>query len=143
MSSITISRSPDLSIGIVSERAGVHIETIRYYEKIGLLAKPPRTGGGHRIYDAEQVKRLNFIRRSRELGFTLDQIRNLLALVDGGDYTCDEVKSITLDHRAEVRQKIADLRSIDRVLKAMADQCTHGQIPASPIVDALYDQSRA
>ena len=151
MSSITIPRSPERGLGLartigpgftigkVSRRTGVHIETIRYYEKIGLLPKPPRSGGGHRLYDGAHVKRLTFIRRGRELGFTLDQIRTLLALVDGGDFTCDEVKAITLDHRADVRRKVADLRRIDRVLKAMADQCRRGRVPDCPIVDALFE----
>ena len=71
-------------IGALSEQTGCHIETIRYYERIKLLPKPQRTEGGHRLYDREQVKRLVFIRRSRELGFSLDEIRTMLGMVDGG-----------------------------------------------------------
>src|SRR3546814_908405 len=77
-------------IGTLSGRTGVNIETIRYYERIGVMPKPPRSVGGQRVYDAGHLKRLAFIRRSRELGFSLDEIRALLRLVDGGDYPCGE-----------------------------------------------------
>ncbi len=70
-------------IGSLSKRTGCNIETIRYYERIGIMPKPPRTEGGHRVYTRDRLKRLTFIRRSRELGFTLDQVRNLLSLADG------------------------------------------------------------
>ena len=84
-----------IGIGSLSRRTGVHIETVRYYEREGLLPEPPRTPGGHRVYDEVHVRRLNFIRRGRELGFTLGEIRQLLALVDENDFTCDEIKEIT------------------------------------------------
>jgi len=124
-------------IGALSERTGVNVETVRYYERIGMLPKPPRTEGGHRVYDDRHVKRLAFIRRCRELGFSLDDIRLLLKLVDGGDYTCAEVKAMTLDHAKTIRRKIADLRRMERVLKEMAAQCDGGDVPECPIVDAL------
>ncbi len=127
-----------LTRGEVSERTGCNIETVRYYERIGLLPPPPRSKGGHRIYDRDHLKRLNFICRSRELGFTLKQVRGLLRLVDGGSYTCAEVKALTLDHVAEVRRKVADLRRMERVLKEMAAQCDGGEVPQCPIIDALY-----
>ena len=76
-----------LSIGALSKRSGVNVETIRYYEKIGIMPKPNRTGGGYRTYGPEHVKRLHFVRRDRELGFTLDELRGLLRLVDGHAYT--------------------------------------------------------
>ena len=84
MSSITVSRGPALTIGAISRRTGVNIETIRFYERVGILPKPPRSAGGHRIYSQEQLRRLGFVRRSRELGFSLDEVRGLLQLVDGG-----------------------------------------------------------
>ncbi|MDH3920601.1 MAG: MerR family transcriptional regulator, partial [Rhodospirillales bacterium] len=87
-----------LTIGALSKNTGCNIETIRYYERIGLLPAPPRSAGGHRLYGEVLLKRLTFIRRGRELGFTLDDIRGLLGLVDGGAYTCAEVKALTLDH---------------------------------------------
>ena len=129
---------PRQGIGELSRHTGCNIETIRYYERIGLLPPPPRTEGGHRLYADEHLKRLTFIRRSRELGFTLREVRGLLELVDGGDFTCEEVRVLTLEHLSEVRQKVADLRKLERVLKTMAAQCSGGNVPECPIVEALY-----
>ena len=126
------------TIGSLSRDTGCNIETIRYYERIGLMPKPPRSKGGHRLYEKDHLKRLSFIRRSRDLGFTLEEVRGLLRMIDGHDYTCDEVKVLTLDHLQEVQQKIADLRRLERVLKTMAAECEGGNVPDCPIIDALY-----
>lgn len=137
MPQITASRA--LPIGAMSRATGVNIETIRYYERIGVMPRPARTQGGHRAYDADQLKRLAFIKRARELGFSLEEIRALLDLVDTGTYTCAEVHHMTSEHLATVRQKIADLRRMERVLKDMAAQCSRGDVPVCPVVDALFD----
>ena len=126
------------TIGALSKGTGCKIETIRYYERIGLLPKPPRSPGGHRLYQDDHLRRLTFIRRCRELGFTLDEVRGLLHLVDGGAYTCAEVKALTLDHAAELRRKVADLRRMKRVLEEMAAECEGGEVPECPIIDALF-----
>lgn len=125
----------------LAKRTGCNLETIRYYEKIGLMPEPPRTGGGYRAYDREHLKRLAFIRRSRELGFSLEEIRSLLGLVDGGDYTCAEVRDMTLRHSADVRRKIADLRRLERSLKQMAAQCSGDTVPKCPIIDVLWREA--
>ena len=127
-------------IGTLSKRTGCHIETIRYYERIKLLPKPPRSEGGHRLYDREQVKRLVFIRRSRELGFSLDEIRTLLRLVDGKRYTCLEVKTITEKHLGDVGKKISDLRRLQKTLRTISSQCDGGLVPDCPIIDALFSE---
>ena len=126
----------DLSIGALSQRTAVNIETIRYYERIGILPPPPRTDGGHRLYRDARLRRLIFIRRSRELGFTLDEIRNLLGLVEGG-YTCGEVQGAALAHLKNIRRKIADLRRMERTLAETAARCAGGAAPDCPIVDVL------
>lgn len=126
----------------MSRRTGVHIETVRYYEKIGLLPPPPRTEGGHRLYSDDQLKRLTFIRRSRELGFTLDEIRNLLGLVEGG-YTCGQVRNAALTHLKDIRRKIADLRRMERTLAETASRCEGGDAPGCPIMDALLEPRRS
>lgn len=126
-----------LTRGAVSTLTGCNIETIRYYEGIGLLPAPPRTQGGHRIYGEDLIRRIHFIRRCRELGFTLDEIRNLLGLVDGNGYTCAEVQTMTLDHLESVRAKVADLKIIEKTLKQMVAQCKGDEIPECPIIDAL------
>ena len=125
--------------GALAARTGCNIETIRYYEKIDLLPPPPRSVGGHRLYGRDLVKRLNFVRRSRDLGFTLAEIRDLLRLVDGGTYTCGEVEQMARDHVREIRRKIADLRRLHRVLETMAAQCSGDAVPDCPIIDALFD----
>jgi MerR family mercuric resistance operon transcriptional regulator len=132
-----ITRMRLVTIGKLAEATGVNLETIRYYERIGLMPRPARTGGGYRSYEPEHVSRLNFIRRSRELGFTLDEVRGLLRLVGGHRYTCGQIHEITVRHAGEIRGKIADLRRLERVLTAMAAQCEGGQVPECPIVDAL------
>ncbi len=139
MAEKTRSQVQRLTRGRVSAQAGVNIETVRYYERIGLLPAPPRSEGGHRIYSEELLRRLIFIRRSRELGFTLEEVRGLLALVDGGDYTCAEVKALTLDHLGEVRRKLADLERLEAVLDDMAASCDGGQVPDCPVIDALFE----
>ena len=128
------------TIGALSRKTGCHIETIRYYERMGLLRKPLRSEGGHRLYDKEQIKRLVFIRRSRELGFSLDEIRTLLRLVDGKRYTCQEVKTITETHLEDVKRKIADLRRLQKTLGAISGQCEGGLVPDCPIIDALFSE---
>ncbi len=126
----------DFSIGEIAQRTGVHIETVRYYEKVGLLPPLPRTEGGHRLYSDEHLKRIIFIRRSRELGFTLDDIRNLLGLVEGG-YTCGEVQKAAVDHLRVIRRKITDLRRMERTLAKTAAHCEGGTAPSCPIIDVL------
>ena len=135
------SRLQRMTRGVLSARTGINIETIRYYERVGLMPEPPRSRGGHRIYDEEHLKRLTFIRRSRELGFTIKEVRGLLRLVDGGDYSCSEVTVLTLDHLGEIRHKITDLRRMAKVLKEMAAECEGGTVPHCPIIDALFREN--
>ena len=130
-----------VSIGALSRRTGCNIETIRYYERIGLMPEPPRTAGGHRSYGKANERRLGFIRRCRELGFSIEDIRVLLGLVDDGDYTCGEVKSLIDRHLDEVRSKIADLRKLQRALQKIGGACAGGQAPECPVIDSLYQGS--
>jgi MerR family mercuric resistance operon transcriptional regulator len=133
----TKSRAQSLTIGALSRRTGVNIETIRYYERIGLLPPPPRSQGRHRLYDDHHRRRLAFIRRSRALGFSLDDTRDLLGLARGHALTCAEVKTLTEQHIADVRGKLRDLRKLDRVLSDLAAKCTGTTVPDCPILDAL------
>jgi MerR family transcriptional regulator, mercuric resistance operon regulatory protein len=130
--------TPRLSIGTLSKRTGVNIETIRYYERLTLLPRPARTAGGHRAFSIEHLRRLRFVRRARELGFTLDEIRNLLGLM-GGRHTCGEVRAVALEHLERIRAKIADLRRMERTLAETAARCKGGDTPECPILDALAD----
>jgi len=131
-----------LSIGLLSTQTNCKIETIRYYEKIGIFPKPPRTEGGHRVYSENHLKRLVFIRRSRELGFSLEDIRALLKLIDGGAYTCQQVETITLHHKENIHKKILDLKKLEKILTKISSQCEGGVVPDCPILDALFDQKK-
>lgn len=130
-------RTQGLSIGVLSEQSQVHIETIRYYERIGLLPAPPRTETGQRIYDASHLKRLIFIRRSRELGFSLGQIRDLLGLTQGHSLTCKEVKRLTEQHVSEIRRKLKDLEKLERTLTELAARCHGDEVRHCPILEVL------
>ena len=138
MPSKTVPDNGRFTRGQLSDRAGCNIETIRYYEHIGLLPPPPRSQGGHRIYRQSDFKRLVFIRRSRELGFTLDEVRDLLRLVDSHKYTCAEVRDITLMHLKEVRNKISDLKRLQSTLAYIVGKCEGDTVPECPVIDALF-----
>jgi len=131
----------EFTIGTLSKQTGVNIETIRYYEKCGLMPDPPRTSGGFRIYKGLHLKRLRFIRRCRQLGFTMADIQDLLGLVDASGYTCSEVHALTLAQAEMVKQKIKDLNRLEKTLRSIASQCTGDDVPDCPIVDALLDDS--
>ncbi len=126
-----------IAIGELSRRTNVNIETIRYYEKIKLLPLPPRTRSGRRVYGRVEARTLAFVRRARELGFTLDEIRALLRLVERG-YSCGEVQKLTRHHLATVSQKITDLRRIERILRKTSEHCAGGSVPECPIIDVLF-----
>lgn len=134
----SVARTQEFPIGALASESSVNIETIRYYERIGVMPKPARSASGYRLYTGEHVKRLSFIRRGRELGFTLDELRGLLRLVDGHAYTCAEVRTLTLDHVADIRGKIADLKRLERVMTIISSRCSGKRVPDCPIVDALF-----
>ena len=136
-----ITSNQGILIGEISRRTGVNIETIRYYERIEVMPKPKRSEGGQRLYDESQLNRLGFIKRSRELGFSLKEICTLLTLVDSGEMTCSEVHALTVEHLREVRSKITDLRKLERALKNLAAQCSLGDVSDCPIVETLYGLS--
>ena len=135
-------KEKNLSIGLLSSETNCNIETIRYYEKIGIFPEPPRTEGGHRVYSENHLKRLVFIRRGRELRFSLEDIRALLKLIDGGASTCQQVKDITIHHQDKIHQKILDLKKLEQILSKISSQCEGGVVPDCPILDVLFDQRK-
>ena len=141
MDMITKPRAAPLTIGQLSDVTGVKIETIRYYERINLLAGPPRTRGGHRTYREEHVQRLKFVRRARELGFGIDAIRALLALAKGNNPSCQEVRHIAALHLTDVRTKLADLSKLERILSNTVTQCDieccASPAPLCPVLEIL------
>jgi MerR family transcriptional regulator, mercuric resistance operon regulatory protein len=137
MRSITDVRARTLTIGELSELTAVNIETIRYYERIKILPAPPRTAGGRRVYDPTHSRILAFIRRSRELGFSLDQIRALMRLGGPEKASCRQVRDIASHHLDDIRGKIADLRKLERLLAKTVAQCTGTKAPDCPVLDIL------
>lgn len=130
-----------LTIGDLARETGTRVVTIRYYERVGLLPAPRRTAGNYRTYDPRQVDRLRFIRRCRELGFTLEQVRELLRLSSQKDQDCRDVDRIAASHLAAVEDKIADLTRLADELRRINSQCRGGGvIAACPIIDALSPQ---
>src|SRR5262249_56974720 len=134
---ITLSRSEDLPIGELSKRSGVNIETIRYYERIKMLPLPLRTASGRRLYGRRDVRILAFIRRSRELGFSLDEIRALLRLGGPEKASCREVREIAALHLEDIRAKLSDLRKLERLLAKTVARCSGKMAPDCPVLDIL------
>jgi DNA-binding transcriptional MerR regulator len=131
-----------LSIGDVSRRTGVKIPTIRFYEQIGLLASPPRTDGNRRRYDTDDVHRLAFIRHARELGFEVDDIRELLSLTAQPNNSCHEADSIARRHLQEVEQRIAKLDALRSELQRMVSECGHGRVCDCRVIQVLADHAQ-
>ncbi|HXQ16627.1 MAG TPA: helix-turn-helix domain-containing protein [Caulobacteraceae bacterium] len=126
-----------LTIGRLATAAGVNLETVRYYERVGLMPPPDRTVGGHRSYAPEHRSRLAFIRRARELGFSLDDIRRLLALAEPGRQSCSEVKTIAAEHLLDVQAKITDLTKLAAALADAVRKCGEGDVPDCPVIEVL------
>lgn len=133
----TRSESTAVSIGMFARRAGCSIDTVRFYEKIGILPRPRRTESGRRVYDSTEISRLSFICRARDLGFSLDEVRSLLGLAEEDESHCNEVKLAAVRHRQDVRRKIADLQAVEMSLSALIRQCESGEPGECPLIEAL------
>ena len=127
-----------LTIGQVAKRANVNIETVRYYEKIGLFSAPLRTESGYRLFPPEVIERIKFIKRVQDLGFTLSEIKRLLTIADGEKFDCQEVQQFANQKIKEIESKITDLESIKSVLEEISKKCP-GQGPVSlcPILEGF------
>ena len=118
-----MSAVPAHSIGAASRQTGCSVPTIRYYEEVGLLPAAPRTEGNQRHYDEAAIRRLAFIRRCRDFGFTIEQVRELVGLVQQPDRDCVEVRDIAQAHLQEVQKKLAELRALEASLSAFVCSC--------------------
>jgi DNA-binding transcriptional MerR regulator len=128
-------------IGELSRQTAVKVPTIRYYEQIGLLPEAPRTEGNRRLYGRSQVERLNFIRHSRELGFEIDDIRELLTMAAQPQSSCHQADSIAQNHLLEIDRRIASLTALKVELSRMVEECGHGRVCDCRIIEALADHS--
>ncbi len=130
-----------LSIGALARAIGTKVETIRYYERIGLLPPPARTGGNYRAYARPHLERLSFIRSARGLGFSLDEVRELLRLSDDRERPCAEVDHMARAHLTEVERKLADLTRLRGELRQLIDRCKHGTVADCRIIEALVPRA--
>ena len=137
MQPITAARPEELTIGELSRLTGVNIETIRYYEKIKILPVPSRTESGRRVFGPTETRTLAFIRRARELGFALDEIRALLNLGGPGKASCAEVRDIAAHHLDDIRAKITDLKKLEHLLASTIAKCSGREAPECPVIDIL------
>lgn len=128
-----------MRIGKLAARTGVNIETIRYYEREGILPRPARAANNYRMYSEAHLRRLGFVRRARDLGFTLDEVRALLLMIDGGHYRCAEVKALGERHLRDVQAKIADLQRLETALADVLSRCTGGNTPDCSLLEALFE----
>jgi MerR family mercuric resistance operon transcriptional regulator len=127
------------TIGAIAKQAGVNIETLRYYERQGVVAKPPRTGSNYRIYPQDTVRRVRFVKRAQELGFSLKEIKVLLALRASRGARCEDVRRQALRKVEEIEDKIRSLEAMKLVLGKLADECaaTRGPVSDCPILESL------
>ena len=126
-----------MNIGQAAEASGVSAKMLRYYEAIGLIPKAGRTDAGYRTYGEADVDTLRFIRRARDLGFSLEQVRTLLGLADGQERPCEAVDAVAREHLAEVERKLADLNALRRELSSLIGECRHGTVAECRILEAL------
>ena len=126
-----------MKIGELAGATATKVETVRYYEKIGLLAPPARTSSNYRAYGNDHLARLSFIRRARDLGFTLEAIRELLTLSDDKAQSCEAVDGIARVHLTEIDLKVRDLKSLRSELSRVLGSCSHGTVADCKIIETL------
>lgn len=132
-------RANGISRGELARRTGVNGETIRYFERVGILSEPSRTAGGHRIYNQSHVRTLSFVRRARGLGFTPQDVKAILQLGGPGVASCADIREIAAHHLEQVRQKIAGLQQIERLLSGTIEQCPCGAEPECAVIDMIEE----
>jgi MerR family transcriptional regulator, mercuric resistance operon regulatory protein len=123
------------SIGALSAAAGTQVTTIRYYERIGLMPRPDRTPGGHRNYSSDHLRRLTFIRRAREMGFKVEEIRTLLALAQSPATCCSELQQLATAHLGRIREAIERLTALEATLVRAVDQCSGTSCPVLELLE--------
>lgn len=127
-----------LRVGEVARQAGVNLQTVHYYERRGLLPEPPRTGSNYRAYPPDAVRRIRFIKRAQELGFTLKEIRELLSLRAGGGSGCTDVRGHAEAKVRDIENKVRSLQAMRGVLLELIGECSgSGPVSECPILEAL------
>ncbi|MEW6736409.1 MAG: MerR family transcriptional regulator [Acidobacteriota bacterium] len=133
-----------MTIGQIAKEAGVGIETIRFYERQGLIPEPPRSASGYRLYPAKEVRRIYFIKRAQELGFSLKEIKELLCLRVNPNGTSKAVRELTEAKIVDIEQKIKDLHSVKRILLQLTSACCgNGSVSECPIIESLEGSGKS
>ncbi len=135
-------RQKQRTIGAIAKATGVKVTTIRYYESIGLMAKPNRTGSGQRVYDDQALDRLKFIKHARELGFPVETIRELIALQLQPEDSCDAVDKIVQRHLSDIRHRLRQLEALENELQRIADACQGGKLESCSVLNCLADHEQ-
>ena len=136
-----MARKAGIQIGEFARRSGCNVDTIRYYERVGLIPAPARSTGGYRLYETADLRRLMFARRARELGFTLKEVRTLMVLsTHNVRAACAEVRELAANHLAQVRVKIADLQTIEGVLADAVLRYDVDELPGCPMIKTLSEE---
>jgi Cu(I)-responsive transcriptional regulator len=130
-----------VKIGELASATATKVETVRYYEKIGLLPPPARTSANYRAYGVDHLARLSFIRRARDLGFTLDAVRELLTLSDDKAQSCSAIDAIARSHLTEIDRKVADLTALRSELHRLLSSCQQGTVADCKIIETLAPRS--
>ena len=128
-----------MAIGKLAEIASTKVQTIRYYEEIGLVAPYARSKGGHRLYSSGDVQRLRFIRHARELGFSIEAIRELLELSDNPETSCSAADLIARNHLEQIEIRLKKLRALRKELQRMVEECGHGRVGQCRVIEVLSD----
>ena len=128
-----------IAIGKLAEIASTKVQTIRYYEEIGLIQPFSRTEGGHRLYGPEDASRLKFIRHSRELGFGIEEIRGLLDLSDHPETSCSAADAIARAQLEQVEIRLEKLKTLRKELRRMVEECGHGRVSQCRVIEVLSD----
>ena len=134
--------APRYPIGDLARQTGTKVQTIRYYESIGLLPEPARTAGNQRVYGQDQLDRLGFIKHARDFGFPLDAIRELLDMTDRPAASCTEADEIVSRHLGEVRRRIGRLQALEGELARMLKSCSHGTVADCRVINVLSDHEK-
>lgn len=126
--------------GELARISGCNAETIRYYEKIGLIPEPVRAPNGYRQYSDTHKSRLHFVQQGRELGFTIEDLKSLLSLVDRNAVSCGEVENLASEHLESVRKKIEQLKRMEETLQETISSCSGDDVPDCPLIDSLFGE---
>lgn len=135
-------KAEGITRGKLAKQTGCNAETIRYYEKIGMMPDPPRSSSGYRHYDENHLRRLRFVMKGRELGFSIEDIKSLLGLIDRDAVSCGEVEKLATTHLVLVQKKISDLHQIADILSSTVKACSGDDVPECPLIDSLFEEPK-